>query len=320
VSGFFSLIATAFVAPFFVADASLAADGFAQGVTGGADGNVVTVITAEDLKRYAVSSEDCVIRVTGAIDLESVGGKISIKPNKTITGSDPNTVITGNLAFDKDYPVSNIIIRNLNITNPDGLGSGDGITINAVSKIFITNCTVYDCKDGCIDITGRTDYVTVSWCRFYYTGPNNSHRFVNLIGASDRTVDDMNSLHITFHHNWWSSLCNERMPSVRFGRVHVYNNYYNCSGNNYCIRARLYSQCLIENNYFDNVDNPYYILVTSGEKGKIQASGNFFQNCTGRIDPGQDIVFMPPYPYTLDKAADLPGVIMARAGNVHFQP
>jgi pectate lyase len=320
VSRFFSLIAIVFVVPFFIANASFAIDGFAQGVKGGADGNTVTATTASDFKRYAESCAGCVIRLSGAIDLEPVGGKIRIKPNKTITGSDPNTVITGNLAFDKDCPVSNVIIRNLNITNPGGFGGGDGITINAVSKIFITNCTVYDCKDGCIDITGRADYITVSWCKFFYTDPTYSHRFVNLIGSGDRAVDDMDKLHVTFHHNWWSGLCNERMPSVRFGRVHVYNNYYNCPGNNYCIRARLYSQCLIENNYFDNVDDPYYVLVTSGEKGKIRASGNFFRNCTGRIDPSEDIVFKPPYPYTLDRASDVKRIIMRRAGNVHFQP
>jgi pectate lyase len=315
---FFSPVAAVFVIPFFVARASSAVDGFAQGVTGGADGNVITVTTASDLKKYAESSAGCIIRVSGAIDLESVGGRIDIKPNKTIIGRDPNAVITGNLALDNDYPVSNVIIRNLNITNPGGLGSGDGITITAVSKIFITNCTLYDCKDGCIDITGRADYITVSWCKFYYTDSNDSHRFVNLIGAGDRAVDDMNRFHVTLHHNWWSSLCSERMPSVRFGKVHIYNNYYSCSGNNYCIRARLHSQCLIENNYFEDVDDPYYVLLTSGENGKIQASGNFFKSCTGRIDLGTDTVFKPPYPYTLDKAADLPRIIMTRAGNIQF--
>ncbi len=317
-AGFFSLVVSVFFVSFLVAADSLAADGFAGAVAGGAGGTVVTAATASDFKRHVESIDKCIVRVSGTINLGSVGGTVDIKPDKTIIGRDPNAAITGNLAFDNDYPVSNVIIRNLNITNPGGLGGGDGITITAVSKILITNCTVYDCKDGCIDITGRADYITVSWCKFYYTDPNNSHRFVNLIGAGDGAVDDTDRLHVTLHHNWWSSLCSERMPSVRFGRVHVYNNYYNCPGNNYCIRARLYSQCLIENNYFENVDDPYYVLITSGENGKIQASGNFFKSCTGRIDPGTDTVFTPSYPYTLDKATDLPRIIMTRAGNVQF--
>ena len=31
----------------------------------------------------------------------------------------------------------------------------------------------------------------------------------------------------------------ERMPSIRFGTVHIYNNYYSSAGNNYCVRVRL---------------------------------------------------------------------------------
>jgi pectate lyase len=64
------------------------------------------------------------------------------------------------------------------------------------------------------------------------------HRFSNLVGHSDNNAsEDAGRLHVTFHHNWWGQLVHERMPRVRFGRVHVYNNFYNSPGNNYCIRA-----------------------------------------------------------------------------------
>ena len=46
---------------------------------------------------------------------------------------------------------------------------------------------------------------------------------------------------VTWHHNWWSSNVHERMPRVRFGDVHVFDNYYSSSGNNYCIRAGFHS-------------------------------------------------------------------------------
>ena len=105
--------------------------------------------------------------------------------------------------------------------------------------------------------------MTVSWCKFHYTR-NNGHNFVNLIGSSDTATEDRGKLHVTFHHNWWGNLCIERMPRVRFGQVHVYNNYYSATGNNYAVRAALESQNLVENNYFDGTADPWEYYTTSG--------------------------------------------------------
>jgi len=302
----------------------IAADGFGANATGGEGGAVANVDNAEDFKELVETVDvPYVVQVWGTIDLASVGGNVSIRSNKTVKGADPNATITGQLGFKKGS--SNIIIERLDITNTDDYGEGDGISLKEdINDVFITKCTFYDCDDGCLDITRRSDRITVSWCKFYFTAPNSNQSRVSLIGSSDSAADDLGRLHITFHHNWFGLLCWQRMPSVRYGRVHIYNNYYNCPGNLYCIRSRIQAECLIENNYFDSVNDPYYIYIHDpGEiKGKIRASGNVFDNCTGRIDDGNDDVFVPTYSYTQDNVLDVPTIVRlgAGAGGVDFFP
>jgi len=301
-----------------------AVDGFGENTTGGEGGTTAVVDNAVDFKELIETPDvPYVIKVSGAIDLGSVGGTVSIRSNKTIAGIYPNAMIKGQLGFKKGS--SNIIIERLNITNPGDYGEGDGISLKEdINDVFITKCTLYDCDDGCLDITRRSDRITVSWCKFYFTASNSNQSRVSLIGSSDNATDDLGKLHITFHNNWFGTFCWQRIPSVRYGRVHIYNNYYNCPGNLYCIRSRIQAECLIENNYFDSVNDPYYIYIDEpGEiTGKIRASGNVFDNCTGLIDNGDDDVFMPSYSYTLDNVLDVPAVVRlgAGAGGVDFFP
>lgn len=318
------LLSAGLVLLFCLASGVFAADGFGANTTGGEGGTTVVVDNAVDFKELVETVDvPYLVRIEGAIDLGSVGGKVSIRSNKTIQGVDPNSTITGQLGFKKGS--SNIIIERLNITNPGLYGEGDGISLKEdINNVFITKCTFYDCEDGCLDITRRSDRITVSWCKFYFTASNSKQSRVSLIGSSDNAADDLGKLHITFHHNWFGTLCWQRMPSVRYGRVHIYNNYYNCPGNLYGIRSRIQAECLIENNYFDSVKDPYYIYVRDSDeiKGKIRASGNVFDNCTGRIDDGDDDVFVPPYSYTLDNVLDVPTVVRlgAGVGGVDFFP
>lgn len=300
------------------------ADGYGENTTGGEGGTIVVVNNAEDFKELVeIVDVPYVVQVSDAIDLGAVGGTVSIRSNKTIAGVDPNAMITGQLGFKKGS--SNVIIERLNITNPGLYGEGDGISLKEdISDVFITKCTFYDCEDGCLDITRRSDRITVSWCKFYFTASNSDQSRVSLIGSSDDATDDLGRLHITFHHNFFGSLCWQRIPSVRYGRAHIYNNYYNCPGNLYCIRSRIQAECRIENNYFDSVNDPYYIYIRDSDEipGKIRASGNFFYNCTGRIDDGDDDVFVPPYSYAMDNVLDVPTIVRLGAGadGVDFFP
>jgi len=291
-----------------------AATGFANTTTGGAGGTTVTVTTTVNFRNYVESTATYIVEVSGDINLSSVGGAVQIRSNKTIRGIGTSPKIIGNLRFRDD--ATNIIIENLTITNPHAGDLYDGISVrDRITNVFINKCTVYDCGDGCIDITNESDNVTVSWCKFYYSNPApaEDHRFVNLIGASDTDYGDRGKLHVTMHHNWWSSRCDERMPRVRFGQVHVYNNYFNCSGNNYCIRPGLEAQLLVESNYFSSVDEP---IDEKDPNSLLQCRFNFFPGCTHiyYIANGPDVVFTPPYSYITNNVFDVPAIVQAYAG------
>lgn len=306
---------------------TFAADGWASmngGTTGGYGGTVVTVTTASLFKSYVESTSTYIVEVSGTINLSSVGGKVNIRSNKTIRGVGTSPTIVGNLTFRDDN--INVIIERLNITNPYPGDQYDGISIrDRIKNVLITHCTFYDCGDGCLDISEQSDFITVSWCKFYYNdpAPAEDHRFVNLIGSDDGATGDRGKLKVTFHHNWWAQRCRERMPRVRFGQVHIYNNYYGRAdtlsfGNNYCIRPGIESQLLVQNNYFYRVNKP----IDSKETGAlVQASGNYMFHCDNEIPGiGEDTVFTPPYFYILEYGPVMKNIVIAGAGADGIEP
>lgn len=303
--------ALAFVTPF----TALAADGYAnvgRTTTGGAGGPSVTVTTLAALTAAARDDVARVVNVSGTINLGTENFRVG--SNKTIQGVGANSGFIGNI---KGVDESNIIIQRLNFTNPNSVADGDGLTLDGCTNVWVDHCSFVNCGDGSLDITHGSDFVTVSWCKFSYT-VNTDHNFVNLIGHSDNNAsEDTGKLHVTMHHNWWSTLCVERMPRVRFGRIHVYNNYINSPGNNYCVRASLQSQVLVENNYFENIDTPYEKFASSSATGNqvglIRAVGNTTINCTG-VMAFNDSVFAPPYSYSLAAATSVKASVMAGAG------
>jgi pectate lyase len=279
-------------------------NGYSGTVTGGGGGSTVTVTTAAALASYASSSTAYTIIVSGTIDL-GASGRVNVASNKTIRGANTSATIKGTLNLSS---VTNVVIYNLNISaNTGAAGVNDGITVNYSTHIYITKCNVYDCTDGNIDVCKGSDYVTISWCKFYYTRKN-GHNFSNLIGSSDT---DTGGYHSTWHHNWWSTGCMQRMPADRFGPCHIYNNYFDCAGDDYCTTSRNVSQQLNQNNYYNGVKNP----LAKVDSGKLKTSGNVFNNCTGTMASSADSVFTPPYGYTLDATANVPALVKASAGN-----
>lgn len=293
-----------------------AADGFGQNATGGAGGITVTVTTPQEFLAFVETVDTpYIIQVSGTIELAYAdNGRVRIQSNKTLRGIGENPTIIGSLGFKNDC--SNVIIERLTITCPkDYTSEEDAISVKErITNVVITKCTLYDSWDGLLDVARKSDWVTVSWCRFFYTSNLGNNNRVSLVGNTDSSGDE-GTLHVTFHHNWFGSMCMQRIPSVRYGRGHIYNNYYNCPGNLYCIWSRLHAECLIENNYFKDVNNPYYNIDYADDiKGKIAASGNLLDNCTGTVHPGTDTVFTPPYAYTLDDAVRIPAIVQWGAG------
>ena len=114
----------------------------------------------------------------------------------------------------------------------------------------------------------------------------------------------------------------ERMPRVRFGKVHVFNNYYHYqavsgdTGQNYAVAAGHLSKLLVESNYFDGTNNPLTWAPTtdaSDTSAELVQRNNQFVNTTGdQVQRGSS--FSPPYPYTADAAAQIKSSVMAGAG------
>ena len=78
----------------------------------------------------------------------------------------------------------------------------------------------YEHRDGFIDITNEADYITISYSTF------ENHNKTMLIGSSGfKNIWDEGKLHVTLHHNYFHNIV-QRLPRVRFGQVHVYNNYH----------------------------------------------------------------------------------------------
>jgi len=268
--------------------------------TGGSGGTVVTVTNSADFITHATTSSARVIQVQGVLTI----GTVSVNRNKTIVGLGTNATLLGRLAISG---VTNIIVRNLRISNP----GEDGITVRDPNThhIWVDHCTFYDCGDGSCDISQGADYVTVSWCKFMYP-MQEEHRFT-MIADGPKDLGPLTA-RITLHHNWWASRSDQRMAATSDALVHYYNNYFNCSNNSYCSNARNEAELNIENNYYSGVKDP--VGVSSGTNGKIKTSGNLYPGCTGTIHPGTDSVFTPPYAYALDATADVPGIVAAGAG------
>jgi len=292
-------------------------NGTPYNLTGGSSGTTVTPTTAALFKTYANSSTPYVIQVSGTIDLSSLSNhSVTVNSNKTIIGIGTSPTIYGHLNISG---ASNVIISRLNINYDADEGSTDpwtdGITIqNSSHNIWINHCSVYNSPDGLIDVCEKSDFITISWCKFYYTADanNTAHHFANLIGSSDSDTGDRGKLHVTFHHNWWADNCVGRMPRVRFGQVHVYNNYYSCADNDYCIHPGVEAQLRVENNYFNTVDEPIDEKETDA---MVYEDGDYKTGCTHiYTDIGGDTVFTPPYEHRLEFGPYIKPVVMAGAG------
>ena len=264
--------------------------------TGGQGGEVVDVNNASDLRTEAAGTTRRTIRISGTITIS----ELQVGSNKTLVGVGTNATIVGGIAIEG---MSNVIVQNLHINAKTSAAQGDGIHVQASHHVWVDHCDIWDAPDGLLDITHQSDLVTVSWTRFWYSSSpaDDAHRFSVLIGGDDADPD-AGYLNVTFHHNWWAERVRERMPRVRFGKVHVFNNYFSSSGNAQCVRAAYQSNVLIENNYFDGVNNPHEINSDNNTAVVSAPPGNTYDGTSGtRTTRGT--AFTPPYQYQLQDAS-----------------
>jgi pectate lyase len=214
---------------------------------------------------------------------------VNIGSNTSIIGLGDDAKILGGSFIMSN--VENIIIRNIEFEAPrdffpqwdptDGEygewnSEYDNVTItNGTHHVWIDHNTfsdgqyhdkdsgkffgrTYQQHDGLLDVTNGANYVTISY------NVLKDHDKVSLIGSSDSRTSDRGKLKVTLHHNYYKNLT-QRLPRVRYGEVHVYNNYYE---------------------FNNSSDYPFDYALGVGVESKIYAENNYF---AGNIDPGKII-------------------------------
>ena len=204
--------------------------------------------------------------------------------------------------------VENVIVQNLKLRGPGAIdiGGDDLMTLSHKSRhVWIDHCDFEDGADGNFDINSFSDLITISWCHFHYSDMSYMHQNTNLVGSSDRVEwNGEDELNITFAYNHWGKGCKQRMPMVRFGTIHLLNNYYDCVNNAAAINPRRHSEVLMEGNYFlEEVQNVFH--ASDDAKAYVFRNNKFPTHFTQPADKGKVII---PYKYKVmkpDKLAKL---------------
>jgi pectate lyase len=199
--------------------------------------------------------------------------RLKVSADTTIVGVG-RAVLSGlNLQVDK---VDNVIIRNLTFVDAadcfpqwdptDGTAGNwnsayDNVSVTGSTHVWADHNTFtdganpdsdqpryfdrpYQVHDGELDITNASNFLTVSWNRFA------DHDKTMLIGSTNNPANDRGKLNVTVHHNHFRGTL-QRMPRVRFGQVHVYDNYYDVPGSlSYVLGVGVESAIVAESNVF----------------------------------------------------------------------
>ncbi|WP_407450968.1 polysaccharide lyase family 1 protein [Fibrobacter sp.] len=267
------------------------------GTTGGKGYSEVTVDNVSDLKSYAKTGNKIIYVKPG-----TYMGPVEVGSNVTIYGyqgaiiAQPSSGSAMKLSGSK-----NVIIRNLKFK---GVGAHDDddedcLQVNHESKnVWIDHVDVYDGHDGNLDITNASDFVTISWTKFSYTSASTGHQFSNLIGNSKTKTSDRGHLNVTIHHTWWADGVVERMPRVRFGKVHVANNLFDSKNASYCVRAAIEADIRIERNVFIGVQKALDLYTSDGAITAAQMIENYEENVK-KPQSGTGTAFKPSYSMSL---------------------
>ena len=291
--------------------------------TGGEGGTIDIVSTLEELQAYAISREKNsspgILYIRGKIDSpESLIVSIKHGANVSIIGIGRDAELK-NVGL-KIWDYVNVIVRNLTIH--EILYPNDAITIDECHHVWIDHCGLYskigesvgvDTYDGLLDIKNGSRYVTVSWNYLH------DHMKCSLIGHSDGSSHEAidSQFKITYHHNYFQQT-DGRNPSLRFGALHMFNNYLE-NITDYGIAVRQEAHVKLENNHFESVSIPITTNKFDGPEGYVCLSGNIYSGTCSAADNSitqTDCDFWNdlPYTYTLDSAHHVSMLVKLFAG------
>ena len=279
---------------------------------------------------------------------QAARGAIRLKSNTTLIGDGANSgFVNGHILLSN---ISQVIIRNLKLVNPCdvapvwdptdgstgnwnaafdaiGVSGSDHIWIdhNSFTDLSVTdnflaveNGHVKQCHDGSLDVTNASDYVTVSYNLF---GQHNKN---NLIGSSDSATTDEGKLRVTFSNNVFRDIAS-RAPRVRFGQVHLFNNYYAGSksepvyATSYSVGVGQAAKILSANNVFEVAGARACTDVvkdfSGSTPGAFKDTGSLLNGTPlGACGVSNSVAWTPPYAFSPRPLALVKANALAQSG------
>lgn len=339
-------------------------DGWGAGTVGGSAATPERIYTvhnrAELLNALANGgTAPKIIKVAGTIDMtegtpfantadQKVRARVRLTSNTTLIGEGPGAGFVN--AWIDLSGINQVIVRNLHLVAPCDVGpvwdptdgalgnwnsQYDAIGIVTSTQVWIDHNTITDapvtddtlpiengktkqCHDGAIDITKGADLITVSY------NVVTQHDKSMLIGSSDTATTDTGKLRITIANNVFDGVT-QRVPRVRFGQVHLFNNYFvgsktaNPYPHSYSIGAGKAANLLSQANVFAiNGATGCDSVVTypsADQSGVFQDSGSTLNGVAlGACSVKAGVPFTPGYAYKPRPAALVKANALAQAG------
>ncbi len=259
--------------------------GYGAQTTGGVGGKVYHFNSGTALRDWLKlreknkSTEPAVVWLSGTFtknDGRDTGSPwFDVKRTSNITFYGTDSFRMQNVGFFLNE-ATNIIIRNIYIVQPKADNGADGISMQESHNVWVDHCTFEsvnsekDYEDGSCDVTHATSGVTISWCHYIRTQKS------SLVGHSNSASADKD-ITITMHHNWFED-SNSRHPRVRFGKAHVFNNFYD-NVSTYGVGSAYGAMVLVEHNSFDGVRLPIDICTYPAKK----SGSSWVSNLTGSV-------------------------------------
>ena len=272
-------------------------------VTGGGSATPTQVTSASAFKNALKSGKVVLITQDISIDdqisTEASNLTIMALPGKRLISTSQTQSKSGILYLKG----SNIILRNIIFEGP-GAYDCDGkdlLTLDGAKNVWVDHCDFQDGMDGNFDIKGKSDNITVSWCRFRYlkepkaggSGGADDHRFSNLVGSSSSDKPADGTYNITYGFCWWDEGCKQRMTRCRNALIHYLNCYWNSSVADYYIGPENVSS------YFEGCTFAGSANSASKIWKPFNNTTNYcnFVNCTGKLPSNSGSVAAPSYTY-----------------------
>lgn len=267
---------------------------------------------------------------------------VKVGSNTTLVGKGAHaTLLHGSLLVDGR---TNVVIRNLalrdaadwfpvwdsgeNLVNSEY----DNLSISNSTRVWIDHCRFDDgdnpdsaqrsitladgvttkkwvVHDGLIDVVRGSDLVTFSWNQI------RNHDKTLLFGNSDSLTSDAGKIRVTVHHNAFEG-AKQRLPRVRFGLVHLYNNWY-FSVAGYAVGVGDKARVVSQSNVFESVTQTFAAMDDATNPGYYLDEGSLGVGTPGKAPATADQVGWQPsdhYEFTVDPVQGVKTAVQAFAG------